>query len=801
MLDLAVNCKLLTADEERQVLPGMLDFFKKNQKESIGRYLVTHKILSKDNIQFLYSVKSHLDLLMADRKFGRLGVANNFVAPEKVQKALDMQVEIFKTRKKSIKIGDILVQNNDISVADKTALLLTQDRIKDELLADALNAIAKSEMEQLEMNKRFGAIAVKKQLISTDQLNQALKRQKQEVEKGSEKRILAEIFKELFDLSDKDIMSVLKVQKKLETKRMNLEKNLKAYNLEKTSNRELDTYFEYHVTDDKLKAIVTKTQKTDSTISTSDFLNWFSLSGIKYGLCNKDQIETFLNHEGDHTQLEIASGKAPVPFQKEKIEFHFDVQAMGNDEADAGADLPTVKKDDVLATITPHEDAVPGTDVFGRPIHLPEEPVTFLGAGQGVAKQQTQFIALMPGHPQVFKDRTLFITPSLEGVQTQDIDGDITDEDHTDYPACNLNVKGNIVPGIHVACHDLTIQGDIMGNVTATGNIDISGNIGQGNLDSIDEKQHCKVEAAGHIRISHKIINANIIAKQGLNAPNSDLVASKVFACGDVVLNNIFSSRQAPSILKVTRENLIAIEKISKKIESLNAGLAKLTHKVELENLSKELMEQIQVQNGYLEKQNVTIFLNRMLNSPEVQTQGPKSIEEKYNIFKSLADEDNQDPIVIPEHTKAHRFMTIVMDKINPLNENDQKLYVKELYENISGMYKTAVKVTERINKKYEARSKMIDKQVEQSKSNIQKIEDKIDEFQHKKDLIMHGTDQSKMNIKPVIKVKNQAGKQTIILGETAKMVIDKSIYRVSLTETFDEKRNKAIIKVDGFYD
>lgn len=799
LLELAVDCKLITVPQEKEILPQLLEFSKKNPEKSASVFLLKNKIFSEENIEFLYSIKKHLELLMADKKFGKLGIANHFVAPDKIKKALDLQVEIFRKRKKSIKIGDILVQNQDMSVADKTALLLTQDRIKDELLADALNAIAKSKIEQIAINKRFGAIAVKKELIDTKQLNQALKAQQKEEKEGKVKRYLGDFLKELFSLSNNDILDILKVQKKLETKRMNLEKKLIEYNCEKSSNETLDSFYEYHVTEDRLKAFVSKTQKTAQKTSLDDFLNWFSLSGIKYGLCEPAKIQAFLARDGMEFQLEIAKGEVPKPFEKESIEYHFDTHFFDDTENKKSDDTPFVQKGEALATITPHKESEPGIDVFGRPIYLPEEPVIFLCAGQGVVKRNNEFIALAPGNPKLFKERTLFVTPALDSLPTREIKGDITDDAEDQYLLSNLNVKGNIIPGIHVACHNLTIEGDIMGNVTASGNIDIYGGIGAETYGNEENLESSRVEAKGRIQVSQKIINSIIVARLGLKAPNSDLISSQVLAFNDIVVNNVYSSREAPSVLRIARENIIEIEKIEKAIQALERGRDKLLHKPELEQLSKELIEQVQIQNGYLEKQNVMIYLNKVVNDPQLKE--IQVIDQKIKAYKDMAKKTDTYQISIPENTKAHQFMMRILDKVKVQDAENQQRYIQELYDNISALYKTSVKGSSRINKKYDARSKTIEAAIEQSRPNIDKIKRKIDSFNSQKDLLLLEQGKQENRYSPVIKVKNQVGMHTILSGEKAKMVVNETIYGISVKEDRNTQTSQGVMRVQGFFE
>ncbi len=804
LLELAANCRFITAEKEKQILPKALEYPHETKKPSVSGFFRDHNVLSEEKFKMLCAIKGHLDLLMADKKFGKIGVANEFVSSAKVQKALDLQVEIFRKSHKSVKIGDILVQSNDMTAADRAAVLLTQDRIKDELLADALNTIAKSELEQMEMNKRFGAIAVKKELIDTTQLNKALTLQAREAKQKNKKRALSDILKQFFNLSDENILSILKVQKKIETRRMDLEKKLEAYNSQKESHMTLDAFFEYHVTDDRLTAFVRKTAKHEEEIPMDEFLDWFSLTGIRYGLCDRSEIQGFLVPEDEHETLEIARGKAPIPFEHEKIDYHFDTTVsvpgpMDNSEHDPSESPVVVKKGDVLATITPHREAEPGTDVFGRSVYLPEEPVIFVSAGQGVAKQQNQFIALDAGCPQLFKNRTLFIVPEPPTFSVLEINGDLTAESLQEDPSKDLKVKGNIVPDIHVACHDLSVDGDIMGHVTATGNIIIKGGIGREILPGATDTGPARVKAAGSIRAGQKIINARVVAQDGLNAPNSDLVSSRVSACSDIVINSVYSSKQAPSILRVTRKNVVELEKCQKAIAALQSGLDKLKQKKKMALLAQELMEQVQVQNGFLEKQNVMTYLNRVVNDEALISYD--SVQAKIEAFQSSEAAKDARQITIPENTKAHRFLLKTLEKLKALKPEEQLAQIRGLQDSIAGMYKAAVKATDRISNQFEAQEKVVEKAVEKARPHLDKLREKLDQFMIQKDLLHHGQKDVNDLEYPVVKVKNQAGEQTIITGEKAKTVIRKSVYQVYIQEEAPAEGKSPEMVVKGLFD
>ena len=337
-----------------------------------------------------------------------------------------------------------------------------------------------------------------------------------------------------------------------------------------------------------------------------------------------------------------------------------------------------------------------------------------------------------------------------------------------------------------------------MGSVTATGNIDIRGSIGDEDPGT-DIRDTSLVTAKGSILITKRIVNAKIEAKQGLIAPNSDLISSRILSCRNIELNNIISSRNAPSILRVTRENTLEIERIERLVNALYKGRDKLLHKSDLDKLSAELMEQVQVQNGYLEKQNAVLYLNRIVNDS-----GLDHIDDIHEKMKAV----EQDPrkidenwISIPEHTKAHRFMEMIIEKIKDLDRVDQQGYVKEIHDNISGLYKAAVKATERINKNYEAMTEAVDALVSNKRIQIEKIQIKIDSLNSQKDFLLHEKNRADRLDLPVIKVKNQVGRHTIILGEKAKRVVTEPIYRVSLQETKPVNKSDAKFVVKGFYE
>lgn len=800
LLELAVKSKLITTDQEKQILQETIENTQKDPKVSVARSLYKNKILEKDQIEFLFAVKKHIDILMLDKKFGKMGVANEFVCQENIDKALAIQVNIFKKQKKSVKIGDILTQKKEITEANKTAILLTQDRIRDEYLVDAMNVIATNEMERSAINKRFGAIAVKKKLITTQQLNQALKAQKKEAKEKDGKRYLGEFLKELFDLSEKDTLSILKIQKKLEAKRMNLQKKVFAVSVEKESVKALNQFLTLQVSEDKLTAFVIQKKRDAPKINSNDVINWITNAGIKHGVCPKEEIEKFFETPEPGKRFKIAQGLAALETKKEQVKFVFEPRVLtAQDQAESGDDA-FVKKDDVIATVIPFEPGTPGKDVFGHPIGIAQDDMVILNSGEGVTRRDNDFIALIDGIPQVYKNRTIFVIPAKVGVETKEVEGDISEKNQDEYLNCDLNVSGNISAGAKVACHGLIVKGDVLGNISASSDVEIQGNIGNAK-DVETAESSIQITTQGQLKVKGKQICAQIFTDKGLEAPHAAVVNSRVFSSGDVVVKDIKSSKKTPSVVRIAMKHALEQQKLEKVIQQEQQQLDGLTHKPELDALSKKLMAQVQVQQNYLENQHVLTYLMKVLDHLEFKNL--ESFEKKMAAYDENAGKKskNENQEMIPKNTKAHKFLTKIVTKLKSVDQEKQEQFVKQLYDNVTGLLASAVNVTDRFNKKYEARCKQIDAHVEKHKEKIVEKEEKIRKLLSKLDYMKLVSKKERNDDQLLINVKNKVGKYTVIKGKVAKMVIDKPIHGVFMRETDATPQKEAEILVQGSFE
>lgn len=386
LLELAVKCNFLTSGQEREILNLFFQGIQDDPNSSMVDLLREQKFLSDDQIDFLAAVRNHIRVAQKDRKFGNIAVANRFTDSGRVGKALSQQAEIFRKTKNSRKIGDIMVENRDISEKDKTAVLLHQDRIEDRYLHKAFETIADSRLEALKMEKRFGAIAARMGYASAADIDRALKIQKKAEKKGKPKVYIGEILQEMLDLTREDINTILRKQKVYVKQILNLEMAMQGYSSVVKLNRKFNDLFECSIVSDGLEAFIRIKKGFSEPIDPGGLYNWLNLHGIRYGLTSEADLKEFLDKGVTGSSLLAARGEEPLSGKDGKAKFYFDTDFKPEQGAgESSGDMHLVKKGGLIARITPPEPGIPGKDVLGNTI-LPPEPKRYvIHAGEGVS--------------------------------------------------------------------------------------------------------------------------------------------------------------------------------------------------------------------------------------------------------------------------------------------------------------------------------------------------------------------------------------------------------------------------------
>nr|WP_321403975.1 flagellar assembly protein A [uncultured Desulfobacter sp.] len=798
LLRLALKCRLISPAQEEQILSYYIEQREHHPDVSMVRIFQEGEFLSDEKIHFLYAVKEHLQMKMLDKRFGELGVANKFIGPEQVKRALEQQNEIFKRTRESILIGDILLEKNEISKANKAAILLTQDRIEDEFLAQSFNDIATSEMERLNINMRFGAIAVKKGFVSLDQLNQALKIQSVRNAEIQEKVYLGQILQELFGLSDKNLTTILKTQKELEKQRLSLEKALVLYNQERKRGKGLSRVFEYRFSKNKLSAFIMLKKAVSESLEVSDFVAWLKNIGITHGICDEKEIRTFFKTAAVGDAFKVAQGTPPVKPVDGRAEIVFDASQRGAGKDNSPRTGPGfVKKGDILARIFPPREGTAGMDVCGFKITPPEGRVVNLADGKGVMKKGDLFFADVDGTPILFKGRTLFVTQADISYPTRHLSGNVSGNLGDEYLNCNLKVEGDIGPGALVKCHDIVVSGDVRGRIQASGKIQIHGRVEYYRDQGEDMR---KISADDDIYINKEIVNAIIISAARMVALNSDLISSTVCALDEIMLKNVYTRGPAPSILQVGKNPSDKLKAINDAVKIKKERLKALLHKTELRDIERQFEGSIQTQESYLEQQTILQYLLKQMDDngftqlPETKETASAMIQQ----LKSSVEKTDADPMDWPA---AETFMADLFWELKHIRPEAQNAHLRKLHDLKYRMYKASVNATTRHNNEYKVRKELLMKKIGKNAEEIKQLRLEVEELLVKKDYMKLNKSGRDVSDHSFIRVKNKVEAGTLIKICSSTLEVTPTVYGVKFSRKQRKDAQSSEIIIEGLYE
>lgn len=800
LLSLAVKCKFIDTDQEKEVL-GVLASNLNEPSLSLSNILKGLNILSEDEISFLLSIKKHIKDNCLDVKFGRIAVANHITSQDVVNKALDQQVNHFKKTREHLLIGDLLVKGHKISETDKIAILLTQDRIQDEFLEKAINELASNELEKIEINKRFGSIAVKNGLVSLEDVNKALKIQNNEKENGIKVRFLGQILEESFGLSHKDTVEILKEQKFFEKRRLDLEKALFKFISEVKANQKISQLFDYYVTKDKLEAYLCMKSEPSDDINVSNIINWIKLMGVQYGIVNHKKIEQFLNEGTEGSKLKIAQGRQPETGKDAEVELYFDPDKKVSIENTERFKEYIVSKGKVLAKVSPHTEGKSGKNVFGHILSPPELNTHELRCGRGVAsKDNLIFVARSEGFPALYNN-TLFIQPVSDSRKTIRLSCDITEQVKDSYQKVNLEINGTIKKNARIKCQNLSVSGDICGNVYSAGDIEISGKVGDSDIKKADQGGRQMVFAQGNVCLSKSVTDCKVSCGRTFASPNADIISSEVCASTGIYCKNVLSKGSHNSVLRFGKITNYRLLDIMADIKQKQNVLTVLKKESELNEIDTRLYRQRQVQDEFRERQQVLVYLSNMFSSVDLSSIDVNDSGFDFWEKTGIKNGSNDVPEGNPEKTKAYAYLQKIMDQIENLSHKAQVKTLKKLSEENYGMYKAATEAAVKVEQEYSINKQLIEKKIDENRSDISKQEIEINKLILERDYILVRHNVFSIRKTPEIKVKNELSEGTIIEGKASKLKIDKTIYGVRIFEKIDPKTKRAKIEISGFFE
>lgn len=798
IVSLAVKCKLIDPDQEKKLLTCLLSRLPEKPDLEIADIFREFKILSQEEIDFLLALRNHLKIKHLDILFGKLAVANNFTTPQAIGKALAKQAIHFRKTRQHLLLGDILVSHKEMSDSNRTALLLTQDRIEDDFLEQAIHVIAGNELEKMAANKRFGAIAVSRGYVGIEDVNQAIKLQNEQKSKGLKPDLLGKILEDFFSLSPDNTREILKEQKLYEKKRLNLEKAFLSYKSEIQTNQKLSRLFEYRVSRDKMEAFVRVNKDFKETIPAESLINWVKLMGIRCGFIETGKIDEFLFGCTRGSELKIARGTPAMKGMDASISLCFNTA----DTDHTPRNPQTVKKGDILAIMKPHRDGTPGKNVFGQSIPPPPLDTCDYRCGKGVVlENDTRFVAVYSGMPMLSGNGIFFVTPLAAKKETINISGDFPAGEENAYQNVNLEITGKINSGAVLKCQSLTLNGNVMGCIQATGDINIKGEINMGPENGNTVLVQPVVKTQGSVHVGKGVKNAIIECGRVFNSPNADIVSSEISARQGIFVKNVYSDGNRHCILKLNPTEDIKLTGIEMHIEEKTEILRRLKHESAFREMEKKLYLQVQIQDEYREKQTALSYLMKIMGNLDLEN--INSLGTGFDFIEYTRKTTSSDDIsyAIPRKTKAYEYLEKIQDQIDGQTPEIQIKMIQKLLEENYGMYKAAVTTTERMEKELMIKTGLMEKEVAKNQSEIDRKEKELQALILEKEYLHLQNARFSSSLSQEIRIKNQISKGTVIIGQSAKLVMDKTIYGVRLREKKDQFSNQSRIIIEGYFE
>ena len=803
--------------------------------------------ISEKRIAYIVALDEHLQTHYLDQQFGRIASANGLASEKAVANALEHQKIYFEKNRIHMTIGDILLGNGSITPSDQISILLTQNRIKDEELLDALNSLGETQTEKDSINKRFGVLAIKKNLLTIEQVNTALDIQKDERNSGKTPPFIGQILQETTQLSDTDIQQILQEQKQFEKRRVDLEKALYPVKAEIKISKTLNRFFEYHISQGGLEAVVKKQMEIDEPILIYEFHIWLRRVGIRFGVVEDADLETFIQNDKKNSQSVVAKGYPPVQSTNEKIEFYFEdesipiqqkpdnpdpdnpdpdkpdpdnskdqeevtppgseneqeesdeVEVEVEDDDDDDDDVNVthnpflIKKDSLLARIIPGQKGKPGKDVLGYPIQPGKPAIAVLIAGNNVIQKGYDFFAQMEGRPVLKNGTTLMIEPVVKKPNIKIINHNITDDTKDTYESARVELKGTITKEAVLRCSSLLLHGHILGQVICTGEIDVNGNIG---IDENPPENPTDIICQGSVKVSNAIVNSRIQTHQELLAVNSTLVGSEVIAFKGMAIKDSLSGKNAVSILRFGIKPGDKILSVDHTMEKKTGELECLKKEPEIRELTDKHTNDVEKEETRQSEQAILINLMEIIQAPELyQYDG---LNNKILYLNRLPDFSSIKSCYLkfPETDAARAFLYQMLTATQGMSPENILIEFQKKIEPISEDENLASRV-HLIETDFKGRLAALEQEIANQSEEIKQLENELKGLRALRQKLesIHLT--SLIQSRSAIKIKNKCEKGTIIKGKIAQLVVKNTLYNVTFKEVLDRRTHQVSIKIE----
>lgn len=733
--------------------------------------------VTEEDIDTLRLFDLHLKTVILDRQFARMAVANGMASEADISDALMEQQAAFKKYRINLGIGEILLESRIITESDRISILLTQNRVDDENLMDALSRIGNDLLQKDAVNKRFGVLAIKYGLATMQQVNAALEIQGQEKALQGPSRFIGMILKETATISDEDLHKILLEQKQLEKRRLDLENALYSLKSEIKISGKLNQIFEYRISKDGTEAFVKKIKKTDESIPVYEFLIWLRRAKIKFGIVGDDVLETFIRKAEKNDQILVAKGYPAQQGVSDQMEI------VAQDRIERGG---------LLARIIPGKEGRPGKDVSGAPI-LPAKPVSCqVKAGDGVIRKGVLFIALTDGTPVFDKDTICLQVPVESQSGRIIIKDDIRDDkDEDEYESADVEIFGNILAKSVLRCRSLLLHGNLAGSAVCSGEAEIKGEIGTNEMPKdTDAHPGASIVCEHSVKALRSVSHATIRTSKEFLGYNATVVHSDITATNGITIKDACGA----TTLQIGLRPQDKILSLNQTIESKYAQLLLLKKQEEIDSLTQVYENELEKEKHHLMKQAVLKNLVEILEAPELCIH--EGLDNKIKYLNHLPDFSSIKSyyLRIPVEESVALFRNQMLTSARDLSPEKVLGHIRKAIDPEPSGQSAEPSSMNVAEAQYRGRLALILQEVEANEAHITKIEQEIKALETVRGKMHSDFLSSFSKEQPEIFIRNKCEKGIVIRGRIANRVVEKNMYNVRFKEIMDMKTNTVSI-------
>ncbi len=611
----------LLEDAFAEILKSVTSGYLHGQLRNIDETLLDSGFIKDGQLEFLHNSALHLEIKVQDRKFGEIAIKNNFVTPNVVNNALKEQTHLYLKTKKSHIIGDILVDQEQMSPAIRDEILIIQNRVIEEDWEETLKEVGQSSIEEKEKNALFGALIVKEKLLDEDVVVQALRMQANEAAEAANRefsknegrkgpRWIGDILVDEFGLAEKDRKRIIKKQMAYRIERINLKLGINLTNAHVELFNEMEKYFRITYSKWNISAYIELLTPLPSSMTKENIMIWLYHKKISYGRVPGVVEKLIGNQVEPGTPILLAKGDAPVAAKSNaKIHFHILKNDHGHDGAiiNGSADLywgeektpVLVKKGAPLITLH-RKKGRSGLSVNHCLVAPPLGSFNSFIKGKYVIKDGNDcFFAACDGLPRLSSKKVISVEQKVT------IEGDLAPGGSSLAFDCDFVVKGCVQNDVKLCCRSL--KADIFrGDVTASESVIISQRTIGGEIHARGAVQLSSVEQStitgergitiqlhpdGYDQAFNKIYDGLITSDDVLKISDAKIISSIIRAKNRLILKKVVVGEQCKFVVGDSLE-VIALKT---EIEMVESEIKVLDGKISiLQKSSRELFAKIE---------------------------------------------------------------------------------------------------------------------------------------------------------------------------------------------------------------